>query len=309
MKKCSRSNLMVILTALTFNSCTSPSIEILKTTSLSQYPSASALTWANETLYVIGDDATQVLLVNKSHQIKDSIRLVKNYQGRIRKDEKPDFESSFLLDKAGKQYLLALGSFSTPNRCQLGWINLETNRLEKVDTIRLLKTGASSINIEGTTMINKLLVLGNRANTAYPTNQLFLIDWTNETDLSQSKLRNIEIRFPKSDQVVGLSDLHYYAPKDWLLFTASTENTANAYSDGIIGDSYIGVIKNISKKLHRQEIMPDSFQNLKEYLGRNKTYKIEALAIESEEAGNLVLHLAADNDNGKSTLFKLRWKP
>jgi hypothetical protein len=258
-------------------------------------------------MYILGDDARQVLFVDGNHNLKDSIRLFDG-QGRFDKDEKPDFESAFLFDTDGNHYIVALGSFATANRCRVGWINLDTRKLEKLDTVSLPQTGIAAVNIEGSTIIGKTLVLGNRANHSYPTNHLLLIDWGGKTNLQYSVIKTIKLTFPKSVPVIGLSDIYYDAQRDWLLFTASTENTMNAYSDGAIGDSYVGYIKTISSKLGQQAITPDRFLNLKTYLSPDQAYKIEGITMEGKEAGELLLHLSADNDNGQSTLFKLRWK-
>ena len=93
--------------------------------------------------------------------------------------------------------------------------------------------------------------------------------------------------------------------KDVLLFTASTEDTPNAYTDGTIGTSYIGIIKNFSKKIDDGSVKVKKLLPVTKYLKEEAAQKIEALTVEKLEAKKAIIHLASDNDNGESTLFKL----
>ncbi len=93
-----------------------------------------------------------------------------------------------------------------------------------------------------------------------------------------------------------------------LLFTASIEDTPDAYQDGVIGDSFIGYISNITSKLNDSAVTPDKLINLSGVLKLKGDNKIESVTAEQATKSELILHLAADNDNGESTLFKIRWK-
>jgi hypothetical protein len=104
--------------------------------------------------------------------------------------------------------------------------------------------------------------------------------------------------------VLGVSGLTYDNTNDILIFTASTEETASSYDDGVIGDSYIGYIKNISKQA-KSEIKPDSFINLTTANTSFKGEKIESVCIEKIAGSNYTLHLVSDNDKGATGLFKI----
>ena len=53
--------------------------------------------------------------------------------------------------------------------------------------------------------------------------------------------------------------------------------------------------------------MVDKLLNLTPVLKQSTLQKIESVAVEEVKANKAVLHLAADNDNGESTIFKLRF--
>ena len=103
-----------------------------------------------------------------------------------------------------------------------------------------------------------------------------------------------------------MSGLFYVKSKDVLLLTSSEEETENAVSDGSIGESYLGIIYDFSKKMNDVELRPDQLIKLS---GVDKAFikqKVESVCVEKEESNELILHLVSDNDNGRSKIFKIR---
>jgi hypothetical protein len=156
--------------------------------------------------------------------------------------------------------------------------------------------GAEEINIEGTAVVGELLVFANRANLKTKKNHL--IFW-NRKDKAVAK----EIILPVTTGIAGISGLHYIPEKDLLLFTASEENTENALDDGDIGASYLGWIEDFSKKTNKTGLTTDGFLDLPATDKRFLHQKIESACLEKIRENVLRLHLAADNDNGRSELF------
>jgi hypothetical protein len=168
--------------------------------------------------------------------------------------------------------------------------------------------GIEETNIEGAAFANGRLLLSNRANNTHKTNYLIIIDFDPEDGFKTKDATTIKLELPQANGVVGISGLEYVKEKDLLLFVASTEDTENAVDDGPIGESYLGYLSNISQKLDQKEIKADKLLPFSETINKDKTYKIESVAVESVNGNELLLHLAADNDDGKSTLFKVKWK-
>ena len=279
----------------------------MRTTQLNHYPSASTLEFYKNKLYIIGDDATQVLIVDRDHKLLDSITLFKSESYRLSKKDKPDIESSFIGQHSDQAYLIALGSFSTKKRNKIFWINLN-DKTQRSTSMKLPRSGVKSLNIEGAVLINNQLVLSNRADRSNKENNLLVGSFDMNEGIGANELRKIKIDLPVAETVVGLSSISYFKDQDLLLFAASTESTSNSTSDGPIGDSYIGYIKNFSAKLNASSLTPDKMINLNEYLASANPQKIESIAAESAQAKELTIHLASDNDDGKSTLYKLKWK-
>ena len=99
--------------------------------------------------------------------------------------------------------------------------------------------------------------------------------------------------------------MFYWQEEDLLILTASEEETSSAYGDGVIGESYLGLITDISAKLARAEIAPDQWIPLSgihnDFLGQ----KIESVCALGPVADKLKLFLVADNDNGSTRIFRV----
>lgn len=288
-------------------------IQLLNFLLLTDFPSGSAINLHNEKIFLVGDDATQVLVVDKEYRKVDSIRL-SDYSGkRIPKSKKSDFESAALIDVNGDPTLLILGSASAENRKKMAVINLSgengtTAKEYKLDEFMTrLNDEGMDLNIEGMTKVAGNLVLANRGNIANPTNSIIVAteNFRENQHAAAIKIFNLNIP-PDSTDFIGVSDLHYVESTDVLLFSFSSEETTNSYDDGKIGDSYLGWIWNLSSKIDSSEWKLDGMINLTTVDPEFKNEKIEGLCAESVQDNVYILHLVSDNDDGFSKLFKIR---
>ncbi len=274
------------------------------------YPSASAIEYFDEKLYVMGDDATNLLVLDTGLNIIDSIPLLSYPGKRIPKDIKPDLEASaFYRDNTGAVlFLFGSGSLS-PYRNSALWYYFETKikdtiSLEPLYT-QIKSSGIIEVNIEGATFIANKLILVNRGNKGHPENHFIITDqkfWTNDSSFQVSI---IPFALQKDTTAFkGISGLCYAKESDQLIMTVSTEDTKNSYDDGAIGKSYLWLINNISKKLNSKTLSPDKIIDLEEIDPRFKKQKIESATVISETNELINLVLVADNDDGSSTIFR-----
>ena len=307
MQKWNIYSLLVILMVSIQNNAAAQSLKLLKTTSFPNYSSASTLQYFNKRLYVVGDDAPHMLVLTKNHKIKDSLRLFNQSERRIAKDVKADIEASFLSQVERETFLFLLSSFSDKPRNKVLRISLKDGKLQKgFETfLRTVETG-SETNIEGAVAVNDWVVLSNRANQTQTQNSLLLFK-KDERGFAPKQDHVITIQLPAAKEVIGISGLEYIPSKDLLLFTASTELTDNAIDDGEIGKSYLGYISTFSKRLQQKKLVADGLLDLTPVLNRGKLQKIESVTVEKWKRRKAILHLAADNDDGSSHLFKLRF--
>ena len=271
------------------------------------YPSASSIEYFDEKLYVVGDDATNLLVLDTSLNIIDSIPLLSYPGKRIPKDTKPDLEASAL--NADNLFLFGSGSLS-PYRNFAWRHNLKTKDNDSINLkplfLKVKDLGIEQINIEGACFVSGKLILVNRGNKGYPHNHFIITDeksWTSDSSF-QISIANFEDQ-KDTASFKGISGLCYAKESDQLIMTVSTEDTRNSYEDGTIGKSYLWIINNISNKLDSKTLSPDKIIDLEKTDPHFKNQKIESATVISETNGLIKLVLVADNDDGSSTIFKM----
>lgn len=286
-------------------------ITLLKLLLLSDYPSGSAINYYNEHLYIVGDDANQLLILDSNYTSVSSIPLFHYEEKRIPKAKKTDLETSVILSNDGQTNLLAIGSAATKEREMLILLPLGTTDnipryIPYTSFIQRLQQ-LPEINIEGATIAGDHLILSNRGNASHPVNQLIITTpdfWQHQQDAPVS-IATLDIPFTLPG-FAGVSELCYVEQQDILLLTLSSEATANAYDDGVIGDSYIAWVNNCSQQLHAGTISLNGIVNLSDVDPAFKGEKIEGISLAAVKEDGWYLHLVADDDQGASKLFYIK---
>jgi hypothetical protein len=286
---------------------------------LDEFPSGSSINFHNEKFYVIGDDATHLLVLDREYQKTDSVYLFDYAEKRIPKADKTDLEGSVVLTRGDSPCLLIVGSASRKNRKRIILIpfsdkglNLRSQSISfhktKVFIKKIGSMGIDEVNLEGVCVINGDLVLGNRGNRSSQNNHLIITDpdfWEHQED-ARLLIKKLSIPKEHSHESLGLSELCYVESIDLLLLTLTSEATDNAYDDGAIGNSYLAWIENASQKMQFEELATDGILNLADVDPVFKSEKIEGVCVESVAPSKLIVHLIADNDLGESKLFKIQ---
>lgn len=274
--------------------------QLLSTKELN-FPSASAIEFYGDKLYVFGDDAPYLLVLSPDYEVIDSVFFWAKLNSRIPKDVKHDIESAMIRMEEGQPVLYGIGSMSTAKRWGAWAYYLQADAFKDVTFFEPGKAFPSvqALNIEGSCVVGRTTVFCNRANLSAPLNHLIFLE-----EKSSAVVKPITL--PHDKIVAGISGLFYVEEKDLLLFTASEEETASTTADGAIGESYLGWIENFSAKMQSNHFQPDKYIKLSEIDSAFVKQKIESVCVEKEESNSLRLHLTADNDNGTSRLFKLK---
>jgi hypothetical protein len=243
----------VLISSFFFISCT-PGLTFNNTKLLNDYPSGSGLIYLNNKIYLIGYDATNLLVLDTTFHSIDSIQLFESGQKRIPKELKQDLESEAVITDNGSQKILLAGSGSLAPYRNYAWL-IDPSSKQKVQLDvkpfydRIKKEGVDALNIEGISAIPGGMVLASRGNTSFPANYLIFTSngfWNNQDSVEIKKCKvgtNMDAAF-----FHGVSDVQYSSMSDGLLLTVSTENTTSAARDGAIGKSYLWIINNISTK-------------------------------------------------------------
>ena len=291
-------------------------IRLLKSQTLPDFPSGSSINYCNGQLYLVGDDARTVLILDKQYAEIDSIQLFVHEEKRIPKKEKADLEASTFLIVDGIEYLLILGSGSKRLRKKIRLIPYKMTVLDMVESSiidadafidRVKSCGVDEVNFEGVTHAGNSIIISNRGNRKNITNHLIITEsgfWNNQ---AQAALRIIPLQIPSSsDGMPGISEIYYEESLDLLLIALSSEDTNNAYDDGAIGNSYIGWIKGFKSKMANSVLTINGTVCLPDIHSDFEREKIEGLCVEMIEDKSMIIHLISDNDLGESKLFKVK---
>lgn len=274
------------------------------------YPSGSAITFLHGKLYLMGDDAVEMLVLDENLNITDSIPISDYPAGRIPKSLKPDIESIANIIYQKQNVLLLLGSGSAVKHRNAGYVIQPLTAQKKIIDLslfyeRLKSEGIKDLNIEAVAALPGGLVMASRGNKNFRRNFLIFTkqNFFDNQDTVDVKLVRIGTNADTS-LFNGISGLDYAAGADKLILTISSENTFNSYDDGTIGKSYLWIINDITTRKRISHINPDVMIDLEEIDDRFKGHKIESVSIFKETRERLYLFLAADDDNGQTLLFK-----
>lgn len=291
-------------------------MELLRSSSLPDFPSGSSINFYDGKLFLVGDDSRNILILDPEYREIDSIQLFEHPEKRIPKKEKVDFEASSFLVIDDIEHLLVMGSGSKRLRKKIHLIpfanripDLSRSKIIDTDTFidRVKSSGIDEVNFEGVTVAGTDMVISNRGNRENITNHFIITETQFWNTQQEVRLRSIPVQVPSFDGVIpGVSELYYERSLDLLLLALSSEDTDNAYDDGAIGNSYIGWIQRFSTKLKDSALVVEGTICLPYIHPEFQREKIEGLCVEKIEDNAMIIHLISDNDTGESKLFKVR---
>ncbi|WP_245869356.1 DUF6929 family protein [Pontibacter ramchanderi] len=293
-------------------------------------PSASGLELLGDHYYVVGDDSPYLYRLNKRFEIESQEAIFDTAgfaAGRVAKADKADLEGMTLLQHQGKPYLLMMGSGSAPARrkaylynicgddiCKEG-AGLQGARIINVDRLyqqleqQADTLGGGLLNIEGVAAGHGKLYLLQRA---IGTGHNVLISYR-LADFIPYLLGEPDTELPQPElSYFRLPDLNYlqagfsgaYVYDDKLFFTASLEDTNDAYADGDVLGSYIGYIP--FSWVGRQDTLEVPATLILQSDGKPYTGKAESLVVQKREGkGRYRLVVVSDDDQGGSELLEV----
>ena len=278
---------------------------------LDTLPSGSALTFFEEKLFIIGDDAPCIFLTDTTVQYIRQLcypELGERTQYRTSKQNKMDLEASSVVQWEGRPWLLALGSGTvSPQR--------EHYLLVRIDSPQVYLDGGTGHlyeeirrqnglaeerwNLEGLVTVGDSLYLLNRGtNEIIITESNTLLRALTEQSVPPGH-RILKLELPqiagKTPKVSGGAN----GPSGTVLFTASIEDTEVWHQDGEVIGSGIGALEIATGRLLW-------FYPLTSGKGVLLTEKLESLELLDRSDEELRILAIADNDDGSSKLFWIR---
>lgn len=283
-------------------------IQITQHRKLFNIPSGSGIVKNSAHYYIIGDDSPFLFKLNERFETVAKIELIESnfvVGDRIQKLKKSDFES---LEMIGDEELIAFGSGSrSPQRDVFLHISLKSPvKIEHYDLsgfydgLRNLEIMENSeLNIEGVTLFDGFLLLFNRKK-----NIIFKLKYSEFLNylINQSNFPKLEIHefsLPKINGIeAGFSGATVLKNASKIIFTASVEDTTNAFDDGEILGSFIGVI-GIENAVIARNFEYGAIPNIDEI------FKVESVTVVQETSRDETrLILITDDDLGNSVLIE-----
>ncbi|MES1216315.1 MAG: hypothetical protein ABUT20_12440 [Bacteroidota bacterium] len=285
-------------------------LDLLDFKELQSFPSGSGIEFFNEKFYLVGDDATDILVTNKRWKKQKEIKFSGKDETILSEKPKADLEAVTLLELEKNNHLLVMYSGTKEPHKKGRLINVKNNEIKEFDYSefyeRLKASGISDLNIEGAVQIHEFLIFSNRVNDANPFNQLIITEPDFFMRQSEAKIDLLNVDLSDYDGSIAISGLSYSYENDQLLFTTSMDNAIVDEAKGIPSKSYLGIIENGYRKIWRHKMKVNELIDLpgthKEFKGR----KVESVCIQSEKLRSIKLHMIADNDKGESFLYKVR---
>ncbi len=264
------------------------------------YPSGSTICFMNELFYIMGDDASEILVLNnKLIEVERVPLFPKDENIRIPKAFKADIEASVVIRQKGVDCVLFLGPGSvSPHRDYAFVFEPESKNFSRIDFSHFydqLRNQFAQLNIEAATMLGNSIALGIRANRSYPDNYIVLAI---PGKFPPEFQRKVLLKFPVEH--TGISGMDYDGLRDILFITFSSENTSNSYDDGEIGESYLAIIQEAADQIQKDEMCISSLTKLSDLGPELKFQKVESVALAADNRQVLVV---ADNDQGNTNLF------
>lgn len=252
----------------------------------------------------MGDDASEMLVLNKDQQVIERIKIFDNGEEfRAPKALKADIEASVIINNNQNQSVLFLGSGSvSPHRDSAFIVDLHTKAVSRINMKSFydeLRTEFNDLNIEAAAIIDENLLLGIRANTRFKDNYIALANMDGSSLTYKGK---IIVKLPLNN--TGISGMDYDGNEDILFITFSSENTANSFDDGEIGESYLAIIPAASQDILKKEVHITKIFKLSDISPEFQGQKIESVSL---TANKRELLLVADNDQGTTKLFKIQF--
>ncbi len=306
----------LILALLLINTGCNPHkmhLTITDTLPVEGIPSGSGLQKWGTNYYIVGDDAPFLFCLDRTFKITSKIPLLDTLPfsaGRIQKSEKPDFEAMEWID--GKELVVFGSGSKSPQRdLFLRVLPGDSPQVEKyalTNFYRHLKglpaLKDAELNIEAVAYHNNQLFLFNRKPGA-----IICFEYSAFLNYLKGisplpKLQVTPFSLPKiGGTEAGFSGATVLKSVSKIIFTATAEATRNAYDDGEIKGSLVGLM----------DLKNGGVGNTFSYAlipNTGAALKVESVTVAEETAGNSAkLVFVTDDDRGHSVILKgvLRW--
>ena len=299
------------------NSAGEIKFEILKRSILDSVPGASGVAVHNSNIYIVGDNAPFLFEISLDGKLseKHQIHSLENYKDQqIIKSLKPDFEAMELIDFNSEKEIIIFGSGSkSPQRDVFKRIlpdkNFETKTYEISKFYSYLKNleilQNFELNIEAAAEFEGKIYLFNRGkNLIFMFNYSKFLKYLNgEGEIPEIEVAEVELPEIKG-LFAGFSGATVIPETKMMLITCSVEDTPNAYDDGDVLGSFIGILD--LNDLHSRKVRTYLLE-LKEGVSEVKVESVAVSKIISEREAEIIMVTDSDGADSELLIGRLKW--
>lgn len=278
--------------------------------------SASGIATSNNRIYVVGDNTPWLFEIDKQFNVISRLRIIETGDGVIPKPDKPDFESLEAVGEGEASELILFGSgakspqrdifiripHAHPAEPQTYSLTRFYDHLRGSAMLRNSELNIEAVAVEG----DRLYLFNRRKNVAFVYSYRdFLSFVSGGKPYPEPKVYEITLPAIRGIEA-GISGATSIKGTNKIIFTASVEDTPNAYDDGEILGSYVGIIdfEDAGEPLQPAAVLiSESGEPLK--------LKVESVCIVGHSKPNEAeVLLVTDNDENNSEIIKglLRWQ-
>ena len=305
-------------------------ISIVRKAQLEGISSASGMEVVDGMIYILSDDSSSLYKLKYDLTLLEKIVLYNSASENpehISKPDKADLECMGQFSINGYKHLLLLGSGSkSPQRDKAFLVKLPTNYNRKhlvwemniASLYALLRshdeiTSNGEINLEGLAFGNENVYLLNRGNPSGSKNVVLSFNKAEFVEYIQGHTEGVPfpsihpINLPELSGVkTGFSGADFFDDHFW--FSCSAEDSANAYDDGEIKGSLLGLLKidQVSNGRFTEEKI--RLQEITSFFLDGNLFpgKVESVSVyEKEKEGVYTALAVTDNDGKPSELLLL----
>lgn len=271
---------------------------------LQELPSGSGLAVIGDSVFIIGDDATRLYIYRIGDSSISNVPLLRHDTSvyRIAKPDKHDLEAITQVQLKQGLRLVAFGSGSlSPQRENLLVLDpLNPTDQQWIPAAKFYRqllglSAASELNIEGVVIDGKMVYLLNRSANeifSFPLAELGQLFESNG-DYQPKQILRKTVALPKGNGLQPRLSGGCLLSPGKLLFTAAMEDTPDAYNDGQVHGSYVGI-------LDLENLRLLAFDQIETKDGKPIVEKLESIDLHGDGSKAIAI---SDNDQGSSGLF------
>ena len=289
-------------------------VELTAFKELPEFPSGSGIEFYDDKIYLVGDDAHDVLVMNRKWKPQDLITLFDSPEERILESQKANPKTSTLFFISKKPHLLIPGSGSNElsnNGILFNLLNKEIHMFDgSVFYERVKNAGIEELNIEGVTLVHDYLILSNRGSGNNPVNHLIITSVDFYKKQQDVAFQLVKLEPEQNAANVFVSGITYSDKHEILLLAISAKDSSASTNEEIGESSSLGLIENFYRKIGREKgrMKINEMIDLTGEDEKFKGHKIESLCIQSEKDHSMKIHLTAGGKDGATYLFKAQLK-